>query len=120
MTQREQRRHYDILIRKVTSRSELLKRARRINEQTLTLVLEAYLHGRLAEVARGGKCHGLTRRQGGDEANWRLGSAGHHGDDQAIAVWHYGVVGDTVKCAEIDTLALDGFYRVGANAVCEQ
>jgi hypothetical protein len=32
-----------------------------------------------------------------------------------IAVWLCGVVGDTAKGAEIDTLALDRFYFVGAN-----
>src|SRR5215472_16626583 len=79
-------------------------------------MLKVYLYRRLAELARGRKCHRLTRSQGGDEADRCLGATRHQCDDQVIAVWLCGVVGDTAKGAEIDTLALDRFYFVGANA----
>src|SRR5262249_48545550 len=57
-----------------------------------------------------------TRSQGRDEADGRLALTSRQCDDQVITVWLYGVVGDTAKCAEIDTLTLDRFYCVGVNA----
>src|SRR6266566_5168231 len=63
---------------------------------------EAYLHGQLAEHARGRERHRLSGRQRSDETDRRVGP---QRGDQAITFGFDGVVGDARQRAEVDAPA---------------